>query len=120
MNWCLTTPRLQGVLPGDCEDLDIEIVSLHWEGMSIINPWMSECSRFGVTPEHYGFEFSPEPYGLAAGPAWIKSLDDDHVLYVQPPEDGRSHIWLRRSFEEPRLHYSVTAGAGMTDFKKEN
>ena len=120
MWWNLTTPRLEGVLLGDggCEDLDIEIVSFAWEGMSIINPWMSECSRFDVTPEHYGFTKNPGELD-----PWKLHLDNDHVIYVHQPNEmnGRSHILLYESFKSPaRLHYSVTAGAGMTDFKKEN
>ena len=43
------------------------------EDTDIHNPFLSECLRFRVSPEHYGFEVTEMGGGCQA---WVKEVDD--------------------------------------------
>ena len=61
-------------------------VSFEFDGFEIENPTMSECGRFSVSPEYYGFEV----YGTG-GPcsAWRKVREDGFVLLLTDWDDQR-------------------------------
>jgi hypothetical protein len=61
-------------------------VSFEFNGCEIENPTMSECGRFSVSPEYYGFEV----YGTG-GPctAWRKTREDGLVLMLTDWDDQR-------------------------------
>jgi hypothetical protein len=61
-------------------------VSFEFNGCEIENPTMSECGRFSVSPEYYGFEVCG-----TGGPctAWRKVREDGLVLMLTDWDDQR-------------------------------
>lgn len=84
--------ELQGLVDawiqgGALRALPIHFEGFEHEGTQITNPTVSDCSRFPVSPETYGFE----EYSTGGGfTAWAKTLPDGTVILLTDIE-GESH-----------------------------
>ena len=55
------------------------------KGTDIINPTMSECGRFFVSPDYYGFTVY---HTGGSCTAWHKQLEDGRYLLLTDNDDG--------------------------------
>jgi len=64
-------------IPANAERIDLEDFSFTHEGSAITNPTLSECGRFLVSPEEYGFNVTWTGGGCSA---WEKRVGDKWVV----------------------------------------
>jgi len=64
-------------IPANAERIDLEDFSFTHEGSAITNPTLSECGRFLVSPEEYGFTITWTGGGCSA---WEKRVGDKWVV----------------------------------------
>ena len=96
-----------------------ELVYFEHNGHAIHNPTMSECGRFAVSPEYYGFALY---HTGGSNTAWEKTLTDGRYLLLTDSEGGAgsTHIFeqgdaillgLYEGESEPIAYSELTAGA---------
>jgi hypothetical protein len=64
-------------IPANSERIDLEDFSFTFEGHAITNPTLSECGRFVVSPEEYGFTIQHTGGGCTA---WQKQVGNNWVV----------------------------------------
>jgi len=96
-----------------------ELVYFEHRGHAIHNPTMSECGRFSVTPDHYGFTlYQTGGYHTA----WRLKLPDRRYLLLTDSEGGAGSTHLFKDGDpimlglyeddgEPIAYSELTAGA---------
>ena len=94
-----------------------KLVYFEHNGYEIHNPTMSECGRFSVSPEYYGFEVYHTGGGCTA---WRRELPDGRYMLLTDVEAGLTHVFsdgeaiLLGPYDEEgeNISYSeLTAGA---------
>lgn len=96
-----------------------EIVFFEHNGHAIHNPTMSECGRFAVSPEYYGFALY---HTGGSNTAWEKTLADGRYLLLTDSEGGAGSthefeqgdailLGLYEGESEPIAYSELTAGA---------
>jgi hypothetical protein len=96
-----------------------ELVFFEHNGHAIHNPTMSECGRFSVTPDHYGFSVY---YTGGSNTAWRLELPDRRYLLLTDSEGGAGSthefkdgdpimLGLYEDDGEPIAYSELTAGA---------
>lgn len=64
-------------IPANSERIDLKDFSFTHEGHAITNPTLSECGRFEVSPEYYGFTIMHTGGGCTA---WQKQVGNNWVV----------------------------------------
>jgi hypothetical protein len=72
-------------IPANAEKIDLSDMTFTHEGHAISNPTLSECGRFEVSPEYYGFTVEWTGGGCTA---WNKRVGDKWVVLT---DCGCSH-----------------------------
>jgi hypothetical protein len=96
-----------------------ELVYFEHNGHAIHNPTMSECGRFSVTPDQYGFSIY---YTGGSNTAWRLELPDRRYLLLTDSEGGAGSthefkdgdpimLGLYEDDGEPIAYSELTAGA---------
>jgi len=96
-----------------------ELVFFEHGGYAIHNPTMSECGRFAVSPEYYGFALY---HTGGSNTAWEKTLTDGRYLLLTDSEGGAGSthefkqgdpimLGLYEGEGEPIAYSELTAGA---------
>jgi hypothetical protein len=66
------------------------MVYFEHDGHAVHNPTMSECGRFSVSPEYYGFAVYHTGGGCTA---WRRELPDGRYMLLTDVEDGLTHVF---------------------------
>jgi len=96
-----------------------ELVYFEHNGHAVHNPTMSECGRFAVSPEHYGFTLY---YTGGTNTAWMKPHTDGRYFLLTDSEGGAGSthefkqgdailLGLYEGEGEPIAYSELTAGA---------